>query len=389
MKEIRPPSKIAAKEETWNSVAEKYTLEISNFERALASELSSLLNKLNVTPGSTLLEVGSGSGHLSLLLNLNGYKTDLLDFAAKALTHAATAYERFQGSSDTKFFNLDAINFTPDAVSRYTLAWNSGVCEHFSADSLVSMLRNMAAVSEKVLIIVPNPSSVFYIAGKRRLLNDGAWQYGTELQRDNYQQAFSAAGLNVLHHGYLGKDMTRSWITNAVGESGESIFHSLLDEGQIPENAYYLQFFLAEKGSSGRKISEVNDIPTIDRTFYLDAMGTATALISSLKEQIYYLKLQIENQQSNFVSIDNIRDEYSMLREENDKIISTQKKHIESLEKEIGKMDAEITHNLELIRKMDARLTETTATLAEIQQSTSWRLTDPFRRIAGRFRTPR
>jgi len=212
-KEIHPPSKIAAKEETWNSVAEKYTLEISNVERALASEIASLLERLSVTSGSTLLEVGCGSGHLSLLLNLNGYKTDLLDFAKKALTHAAAAYERFEGSPDTKFFNLNAINFTSDAVSRYTVAWNSGVCEHFSAESLVSMLRNMATVSEKVLIIIPNPSSVFYLAGKRRLLNKGAWQYGTELQRDNYKQAFSVAGLNVLHHGYLGKDMTRNWIT--------------------------------------------------------------------------------------------------------------------------------------------------------------------------------
>src|SRR5690606_38025484 len=130
---------------------------------------------------------------------------------------------------------------------------------------LVSMLRNMAAVSEKVLVIIPNPSSVFYIAGKRRLLNDGAWQYGTELQRDNYKRAFSLASLNVLHHGYMDRDTTRNWITNAVGESGGHLVHMLLNEGQIPEDQYYLQF-LAERGNSRVKNLCIDDNPTIDRT---------------------------------------------------------------------------------------------------------------------------
>ncbi len=296
MKGTHHPSKIATKEETWNSFVEKYTLEISDFERA------SLLEILNISLGSKLLEMGCGSGHLSLLLNLNGYKTDLLDFAKKALTHAAKVYKRFDGSPDTKFSNLDAINFTPDAVSNYTVAWNCGVCEHFSAESLVSMLHNMAAVSEKVLVIIPNPSSVFYIAGKRRLLNDGAWQYGTELQRDNYKRAFSMASLNVLHHGYMDRDMTRNWITNAVGESGGHLFHMLLNEGKIPEDQYYLQFFLAERGNNRVKNLCIDDNPTIDRTFYLYKMGTSAAMTSSLNEKIHHLKPQIEIQQAIIIS---------------------------------------------------------------------------------------
>ncbi|WP_025089948.1 class I SAM-dependent methyltransferase [Brucella intermedia] len=389
MTEIHHPSKIAAKEETWNSVAEKYTLEISGFERALASEIASLLEVLNISPGSTLLEVGCGSGHLSLLLNLNGYKTDLLDFAEKALTHAAEAYKRFDGSPDTKFFNLDAINFTPDAVSNYTVAWNCGVCEHFSAESLVSMLHNMAAVSEKVLVIIPNPSSVFYIAGKRRLLNDGAWQYGTELQRDNYEQAFSMAGLNVLHHGYMGRDMTRNWITNAVGESGEHLFHTLLNEGQIPQDQYYLQYFLAEKGNRRVKTLRIDDNPTIDRTFYLDAMGTATALISTLKEQIYYLKLQIESQQSIIASDQSAKDEYTFVLAEKDSIISSKDAYIDSLKIDVTRKEAELSHNLELIQTLERTMADTTATLFEIQQSTWWRLTNPIRRVSSLFRPQR
>ncbi len=136
----------------------------------------------------------------------------------------------------------------------------------------------------------------------------------------------------------------------------------------MPENEYYLQFFLAEKSASGGEVSEIDDVPTIDRTFYLDAMGTATALISTLKEEIYYLKIHIERQNSDFVTIDTIRDNYWIL---------------------IAKKEAEISHNLEVIQKLDAKLAEKTAELSQLRQSNSWRLTYPFRRIAGKFRIPR
>nr|WP_313010723.1 methyltransferase domain-containing protein [Brucella intermedia] len=382
MERTNPSSEIGAKADTWNKVAASYPLEIAEAERGLALEIVSIFKEAGVREGSRVLEVGSGSGHLSLTINQAGYKTDLLDFAEDALNHAKSIFDKFGGASDSRFLLLDALNFDTSPLPTYDIAWNSGVCEHFSSKSLVAMLRNMANVSRYVCIVVPNPTSVFYLAGKRAFLDNGNWPYGTELQRDNYEKLIEAAGLAVTRHGYIGKDLTADWISNALGHTGTSIFHKLLEEGQIPPREYYLQFFLAQKAEEAASNVEIDDAPTLDKTFYLDAMGTATAMIAHLNRANALLEKKLQDHDQRAVDISEMSKEIERITNEiseKDTVISNMERSIFEKEKSLNLLRAEIVDKSNKIENLKIHLTDLT-------ESTSWRLTSPIRYLVNKIR---
>ncbi|WP_162792689.1 methyltransferase [Ochrobactrum sp. 3-3] len=382
MERANPSSEIGAKADTWNRVAASYPLEIATAERALASEIIGIFKRAGVDIGSQLLEVGSGSGHLSLAINQAGYKTDMLDFAEDALSHAKLIFQKFDGSPDSRFLLLDALNFDPTPLPKYDLAWNSGVCEHFSNESLIAMLRNMSNVSRNVCIVVPNPSSVFYLAGKRAFLDKGIWPYGTELQRDNYEKLIEAAGLAVTRHGYIGKDLTADWISNALGHTGTSIFHKLLDEGQIPPREYYLQFFWAQKTEEAVSNVEIDDAPTLDKTFYLDAMGTATAMISHLNHANAVLekKLQGQDQTANErLELSNEIERKINEITQKDAVISNIERSLLERDKTLDQLRSEIVDKNNQIENLKRHITS-------LMESTSWRLTSPMRYLVNKIR---
>ena len=382
MERTNPSSEIGAKADTWNKVAASYPLEIAEAERGLALEIVGIFKEAGVREGSRVLEVGSGSGHLSLTINQAGYKTDLLDFAEDALNHAKSIFDKFGGASDSRFLLLDALNFDTSPLPTYDIAWNSGVCEHFSSKSLVAMLRNMANVSRYVCIVVPNPTSVFYLAGKRAFLDNGNWPYGTELQRDNYEKLIEAAGLAVTRHGYIGKDLTADWISNALGHTGTSIFHKLLEEGQIPPREYYLQFFLAQKAEEAASNVEIDDAPTLDKTFYLDAMGTATAMIAHLNRANALLEKKLQDHDQRAVDISEMSKEIERITNEiseKDTVISNMERSILEKEKSLNLLRAEIVDKSNKIENLKIHLTDLT-------ESTSWRLTSPIRYLVNKIR---
>lgn len=382
MERTNPSSEIGAKADTWNKVAASYPLEIAEAERGLALEIVGIFKEAGVGEGSRVLEVGSGSGHLSLTINQAGYKTDLLDFAEDALNHAKSIFDKFGGAPDSHFLLLDALNFDTSPLPTYDIAWNSGVCEHFSSKSLVAMLRNMANVSRYVCIVVPNPSSVFYLAGKRAFLDNGNWPYGTELQRDNYEKLIEAAGLEVTRHGYIGKDLTADWISNALGHTGTSIFHKLLEEGQIPPREYYLQFFLAQKADEAASNVEIDDAPTLDKTFYLDAMGTATAMIAHLNRANALLEKKLQDHEQRAVDLSEMSKEIERITNEisqKDTVISNMERSILEKEKSLNLLRTEIVDKSTQIENLKIHLTDLT-------ESTSWRITSPVRYLVNKIR---
>jgi len=382
MERTNPSSEIGAKADTWNKVAASYPLEIAAAERGLALEIIDIFKKAGVGAGSHLLEVGSGSGHLSLTINQAGFKTDMLDFAEDALSHAKHIFDKFGGSSDSRFLLLDALNFDTTPLPTYDMAWNSGVCEHFSNESLIAMLRNMANVSRNVCIVIPNPSSVFYLAGKRAFLDRGSWPYGTELQRDNYEKLIEAAGLVVTQHGYVGKDLTADWISNALGHSGASIFHRLLEEGQIPQREYYLQFFLAKKASESVSGVEIDDTPTLDRTFYLDAMGTETAMVSHLNHANATLERKLQDYDQRAIELLEMSKEVEYRINEiaqKDTVISNMERSMLEKDTTLNLLRNEIIDKSNQIENLNSRLTELT-------DSTSWQLTSPIRYLVNKIR---
>jgi SAM-dependent methyltransferase len=290
---------VEALPETWDEVARHYSPEIGAAERDLAGEIAKLIEGAGLPPPTRLIEVGAGSGHLSLILQERGYDTTLLDFSRVALDHARAIYDA-HGYGDeanrTRFILGDALNLTSITSDGFDLAWNSGVAEHFDAERLEHMLRGMASLARNVLIIVPNPESLFYLAGRRRLTIENRWIYGVELLRRNYADVFQAAGLSRVRHGFLGSAMTRDWIRLAVGTDAAPIVETLLDEGQLPSREFYLEYFIGEvekdpvpQTDPARPRTNM-DRDVFDRTLAIDALGTAMVSLSKTQQELDNVK---------------------------------------------------------------------------------------------------
>jgi SAM-dependent methyltransferase len=295
---------VQAAPEIWDEVARHYSREIAPAERDLVGEIAGVLNRIGLLPPARLIEVGAGSGHLSLLLHELGYDTTLLDFSPIALEHARAMYTahghttKLAAVDDGRFILGDAFALPEMRLGGFDLAWNSGVCEHFDSVGLERMLRGMATIASKVLVVVPNPESVFYLAGRRRATAQNSWPYGVELLRRNYVEIFRAAGLGRIGHGFLARNMTRDWIRLAVGAEAAELFERLLDERHMPSRELYLQYFIGQSephamrqdGMAASLHSKDMDDDAFDRTFSLDALGTAMAALAKTQQEAERLK---------------------------------------------------------------------------------------------------
>ena len=188
----------------WDNVAKQYSAKPDKAESEIASELESILAGLGIGNGSTLLEAGCGSGHVSSILASNGYKTALLDFSEVALEKAKQLYQAKGIHGD--FVYSDIFDMSAESVGTHDIVWNSGVLEHFDGWQVINALQKMADVAKKfVIILVPNPGSNAYLNYRRKALKDGSWQWGLEILRDNLGDLVRLAGLEVVQQQFAGR----------------------------------------------------------------------------------------------------------------------------------------------------------------------------------------
>lgn len=276
--------------ETWEEVSHSYAVDAGPADEDLAKDLIRLLHQANLEPPKRLLEVGCGSGHLSLLLRQAGYETDLLDFSETALAKAQEAYAAACGpDQQAKFIKGDLMRMSEQVpAGGYDVVWNSGVMEHFSRDSLQTGLQQMAAAARHaVLLIVPNPASLLYLAFRLKVQAIGQWEYGVELLRDDYQEVIQASGLQLVSHGYCGKQFTRDQLQLVISdEQDRGYWEQVLASGACPEQSLYLQyFFCAPQGQPTRKLRIADDALVLERTLQLDAMGAANLAAAQLRKR--------------------------------------------------------------------------------------------------------
>ena len=137
--------------------------------------VNTVVKELTPGLGRTVLEVGSGSGKISLELSRAGALTVLLDKSVAAVTSSAQLYsENGQIALHTigDLFELPYSDGTFDAV------WSSGVLEHFERDGTEAGIREMCRVCKKggtVLVMVPSAKAIIYRLGK--------WLHESKCQR--------------------------------------------------------------------------------------------------------------------------------------------------------------------------------------------------------------
>lgn len=151
---------------------------------------------LATSHGDRVLEIGSGTGEISLQLALAGRKVTVVDISTDSLGFTKRCADAIGVSVNT--VEADALQSLPFADNAFDCTWSSGLLEHFTIGERRSMLREWGRITAgKVIVLVPNASSVAYQAGKKMQEARGQWRYGLEIPLDTLRDDYAAAGLRV------------------------------------------------------------------------------------------------------------------------------------------------------------------------------------------------
>ncbi len=130
-----------------------------------------LLNKIVAKNPRYLLEVGVGSGSLSIFLTTLGLKVVSVDNDYKVLMNAKENCQRFKGKVD--FVLADGLKQLP-FKDIFDVSFSQGVAEHFNDDQIRLYVNNQLQISKFAILSVPN-CSYWQSFGDERLLTPKQW----------------------------------------------------------------------------------------------------------------------------------------------------------------------------------------------------------------------
>lgn len=230
--------------ETWDKVAESYKTDLESGERELAEKIEGILIKKGLQPGDSLIEMGCGSGHLSLCLAQKGYRVTLVDFSRTALEKARQAFEKYGESAE---FILGDLFQLDEKVPVHDFAWNSGVMEHFSDEKIMDLMRQVGRFAKKgILYLVPNSGSIAYLLMRARLMADGKWPYGQEYLRNDYDWILKKLGYQEVSKEYITTASVSAYqVWKAEKEQGtvSRLYKVLAQEQVLPQEEGYLAVY--------------------------------------------------------------------------------------------------------------------------------------------------
>ena len=166
---------------------------------------------LATTVNEKVLEVGTGTGEISLHLAQAGRKVTALDLSKESLEFVQNCAQELGLSIETVLGN--AAQSLPFYENAFNCVWSSGLLEHFGSEERQNMLREQARISKgKVISLVPNAACVAYQASKAYLEEQGTWPYGLELPALSMRSEFETAGLQVASEYSVGAKHALSFL---------------------------------------------------------------------------------------------------------------------------------------------------------------------------------
>ena len=166
---------------------------------------------LQTRPGDRVLEIGSGTGKISLQLAQAGRRVtcfdssaDSLSFTSRCAAHLGLAVGTVCG---------DATLTLPFVSRHFDCVWSSGLLEHFTSAERRAMLREWARACRGQLVsLVPNAASMAYRIGKLAQERDGVWPYGLEMPLPSLRDDYEAAGLTVTREFSVGPEHSLNFL---------------------------------------------------------------------------------------------------------------------------------------------------------------------------------
>lgn len=166
---------------------------------------------LATAPKEYVLEIGAGTGEISLSLAQAGRKMTVLDLSKDSLRFIQKCAADLNISIQT--VRADATGSLPFQDDMFDSVWSSGLLEHFSPEERLNMFREQVRITKKkVISIVPNSACVAYRAGKVYQEEKGIWPYGVETPILSMLKDFEAAGLHVTSEYTVGTKHALSFL---------------------------------------------------------------------------------------------------------------------------------------------------------------------------------
>jgi len=191
----------------WNEVLVSPSSQRKIVERVRNNHLSewAQVMLLETSPGQKVLEIGAGTGEISLHLAWAGRRVTALDISDESLEFIRRCAAELGVEIET--VQADATQPLPFNDNEFDCVWSSGLLEHFTPDERRFMLQEQRRVTRnKVIAMVPNAACVAYRAGKRYLEERGLWPYGLEIPILSLRDEFEAVGLRVVSEYSIGAE---------------------------------------------------------------------------------------------------------------------------------------------------------------------------------------
>jgi SAM-dependent methyltransferase len=148
------------------------TLDADLYIRHLFGQREFLVSILE-SGGQKILEVGAGTGAMSIFLSQLGREVTTLDNDPKILELAKVNREKFSGKNQLVLGNAFTLPF-PD--NSFDLVFHQGLLEHFSDDDIHKLIKEHLRVAPVVMFSVPNANYPLREFGNERLLSQSAWE---------------------------------------------------------------------------------------------------------------------------------------------------------------------------------------------------------------------
>lgn len=185
---------------------------------------------LNVVPiGSSVLEIGSGTGASSLCLAQKGCKVTALDYSHECLDLTKAAAKELKIDIDTVC--ADATKDLPFEEKQFDYIFHAGLLEHFTHDEQIQMLSNWRKYCKTMISLVPNASSLAYRVGKKEMEENGTWQYGVENPLLTQRDIFKEAGYKVEKEYSIGRKHSLNFLQS--NSELRKILEKYIDENKI------------------------------------------------------------------------------------------------------------------------------------------------------------
>ncbi|MCH8157674.1 MAG: class I SAM-dependent methyltransferase [Nitrospinae bacterium] len=162
---------------------------------------SRVLNKTNIKPGASLVEVGcGGSSILPYFTKVFGLKTEGMDNSKSGCILSRAIAQK--SGIHSEIHEVDVLNLPKKLQNNYEFVYSNGFVEHFTpTEKIVKVLASLAKPGGYILTIIPNMKGV--VGFLQKILNPPIYHIHVPLDVLQLTEAHEQSGLEVVESHYF------------------------------------------------------------------------------------------------------------------------------------------------------------------------------------------